>query len=593
MLTVSEPLVAPPERSVRVPRSNACARLMPLWTSLALLLSLLLWGNVLRHADMSRVGDLGLISALGPSYILAIVVCAIAMACAASYELRYIRPVALTSLLFELHGTSVLVEPLPRFATGYLHVGITADILRTGVANGYIDARLDWPGGFGLFALLVRAAGVNSALAFLAWAPVAFEAINLLMIYALTGVVSRDPRVRWLTLAFFCCGVWIGQDYLSPQAVAFVLSCGLMLVVLTRFSTRRRSGWLAERGPDLVDFGEPDRRMRVAAIAAIVAIVTAIVATHQLTPLVLIVATGSLVLTRRITLTRLPVIISVIFVTWISIAAEPFWRGHLAFLFGGVGNVGGNLGSTTAARSDGGSEHHLVLTMRFGLTLLLVCLAIVGVVARWREGDRQLRWPLLAFSPFAILATQSYGGEALLRATLFALPWLAALAGMAFFPSQLRTTSARACVLSAVALCAVTVIFPIARYGNELFEMVPPQEWAGIQWMYSHVPRGSLVLAPSGNLPWRDISMTDYDYANPEGTIITSSSQVLDLLRSTTAGGYFVTSQSQAQWGRLLEGEPADWLDTLDSAVMADRHVEVIFSNPEISIYHYVPGGAP
>ena len=73
-----------------------------------------------------------------------------------------------------------------------------------------------------------------------------------------------------------------------------------------------------------------------------------------------------------------------------------------------------------------GSPGHLAIQgLRIALTVGLWLLAAIGVAQSWRAGRRDLRPYVLALVPFLMLPILNYGGEMLLRVTLFSLPFVA------------------------------------------------------------------------------------------------------------------------------------------------------------------------
>src|SRR4030095_14512228 len=82
--------------------------------------------------------------------------------------------VHLIGLVMLLYGAPGFLEQEPRFATAWLHVGDTGQLLDRGVSAPEIDARFNWPGFFAVAAAVTGAGGLKSALALIRWAPVFF-----------------------------------------------------------------------------------------------------------------------------------------------------------------------------------------------------------------------------------------------------------------------------------------------------------------------------------------------------------------------------------------------------------------------------------
>ncbi len=78
------------------------------------------------------------------------------------------------------------------------------------------------------------------------------------------------------------------------------------------------------------------------------------------------------------------------------------------------------------------------------LTLILWALAAVGALRDWRRGRLDIRVVLLVASPLMLFPAQAYGGEMLIRVSLFALPFVALQACSVLLPDDGTRPSSRA-----------------------------------------------------------------------------------------------------------------------------------------------------
>ena len=102
-----------------------------------------------------------------------------------------------------VYGVTNLVEDEPRFGSVYRHVGIIDHLVRYQEIERTIDAYFDWPGFFGLGALLVDAGDLASALPFAEWATVVVNLMYLgplLLIFRGLGGGAADRLARRLAL---------------------------------------------------------------------------------------------------------------------------------------------------------------------------------------------------------------------------------------------------------------------------------------------------------------------------------------------------------------------------------------------------------
>ena len=153
-----------------------------------------------------------------------------------------------------LHGATSLIDEEPAFNVVWRHAGVTDYVMTTGRVNPDIDAYFNWPGFFILAALVTRTAGLDSALGLSGWAPVAFELLYLPALVVISRAFTADRRLAWVAVWLFYVTNWVGQDYLSPQAMGYLLYLAMVAVILTALSRRAApdlAGW-RERGTRLL-----------------------------------------------------------------------------------------------------------------------------------------------------------------------------------------------------------------------------------------------------------------------------------------------------------------------------------------------------
>lgn len=521
-------------------------------------------------------------------------------------------------LVVLLHGVATLAEPVPRFATGWLHIGFTEYIARTGSTLPLLDARFSWPGFFGAAALLVRLGGLDTLTGLLTWSPLVLQLLYLGPLYLICRRMLREDRVRWMAVWLFYAANWVGQDYFSPQGLAFFFYLVTLAVLLTYFGPgkavpvaarldsgpaskvprRRPIAWLRGLGASAAPERPPLTTSDLQAgglVLVVLVVFAAVVVGHQLTPFAILSAVTALVLTRRCTLRGLPLLMGALLVAWISYGTVAFWSGHLDGILGDAFRLGSTVDANVSSRVGGGSTIHVYVSYgRIGLTLLVWVLAALGL-ARWFRRERSfLTVALLALAPFPILVLQSYGGEALLRIYVFALPFVAMLAAAAFGrsgqPARLRTGPA-------VVVClALMPLFMLARYGNERFEQVRPGELAAVSHLYDTAAAGSTWLAANGNLPWRYRLLDAHEYRSLDQPPVAPTPVSLEAaMRQDPQGSYLILTTGQFNYAEDAYGFPTGWGRTLVDQLLASPEFRRTYANADASIFSLAaqPTGRP
>lgn len=618
------------------------------------------WVVAITSIDMRAVGPLGFVTAAGTAYWVAWALLVLAM-CSNLFSgrpWRALLPVHTLAVILILHATVPIAEAVPRFSTGWLHVGFTDHLMQTGETLPYLDARFSWPGFFSAAAALTTAAGLDSPLVLLRWAPVFLNVAYALLVYAIATQASDDQRLRWVAVWIFLVGNWVGQDYFSPQGTAVVLFLAVILIVLAAFRGRpapmsllsrtlpselRTPVWAEGlfRRQWTVVFGDQEHEsgtqlrptVRTTLILLLVLLYGVLVVTHQLTPVALATCTGALVVAGRCRLSVLPVLMGAMFFGWLSFGAEVYWAGHLSDIFGDIGAIGSSVTENIGTRIGGSDARLTVLAVRLGFTGAICALAVVGFLRRsTRPRDRS--FVLLAGAPFIVLAGNAYGGEALMRAFFYALPFIALYAAAALIspPATEPVTepdhpvnrklparpwpAAVAPVLVAIVLLAAVAPFIVARYGNESFEMVTSEEKALFDAFYALAPTDADLVALSTEIParYREVeshSLVSLDQSEEflaarvdhlEGAARADalSAVFADAVMAHLEGApdsLVVVSRGQDAFGQLTWSLPPGWTATFVDDLVATGRLAVVYENRDGWVLHstgrFTPPTAP
>ncbi|MEV5643549.1 glycosyltransferase [Streptomyces flaveolus] len=485
----------------------------------ALLVALALWVFAMRHTDVSRLDDYGLVTALHPAFWASLVVLTTGFWFTVrdprrgnSWSFAYVL-----GLLVMERATQAVLYPTPLYAWAWKHDAVIGHLLTSGGLQG-ADQLGDmavydqWPGFFAAQAALVRLLGVDNAAMYMAWWPLVSSLMLLLPLLLIYRTFTQDRRLIWTAVWLFFVANWVGQDYFSPQSVAFALHLGVLAVVLRRYA---RSG------------GRPGRQGQAVWTVLITVLVTAVVVSHQLTPGMLVVSLVALACTRRYR-DWAPVITAVvIFLAWCLTAALPFLSAAMPDMIRSIGDIGANVETGYGATPTGTGAVATSWAARL-LSGSVLLLALAGVLRQRVLRRRALPLLLLAAAPLPMFAASSYGSEMIFRVLMFMLPGAAFFAAAALLP-KVRTLAAETADASAgepgtgraaatrrpiarpalrpavwaplLALLAGTLAFVPSYSGKDRVNYFPPREVALVQRLFDQAPDGSLVVAANRNYP--------------------------------------------------------------------------------------------
>ena len=501
---------------------------------LAVTAALAVWGVSLGAADPNRMTDVGLVSVLPPTFYAALAILGLSF-CVALWRESTPAPVLflhIAALIVMVHATPTATEGTLRYYWAWKHVGLVDYIQRHGSVDPnipYLTAYHNWPGFFALAALLTEAAGLPNALPLAIWGPVVFNLLFLTALVPVFQALSRDRRLVWLSAWFFFLANWVGQDYFSPQALAYFLYLVVLGLCLTWFRSaapaQLRVRWWVPTAPAVWIYNWLVRRtaggegpVRTAApaqmvglLGLVILLLVGIVSSHQLTPFMVLLGLAALVALRRCTAAGLPLLLGVLTAAWIVFMASGFLSANLYWVIESIGQLGQNARSTLIDLERVSPGQRLVAVVDRVLTAGMCALAGLGLLRRVRHGRWDLTVGLLAAAPAPMLVANAYGGEMLFRVYFFALPMLALLAAAVVFPTPSAGHGWLAfggtVLLSGLLMAGLM----LAYYGKEQMYYYAPDEVAAAEYLYDVAPPGSLFVGLT-YFPWAFRDYEQYTY---------------------------------------------------------------------------------
>ena len=541
------------------------------------ILALLGWTAGLAGADPRDLSDYGLVSIVGPVGFAALGLLL------AGFAVAIVRPrlreglvaAHVATLAVILFGTPVVLYDAVRYSWAWKHIGIVDFIDRTGGVDPNIDVLPvyhNWPGFFAGSHLLQEWVGADNAIAIARWAPLVLALATAAAVFTLAASLTTDRRIIWLTTWVFLLGNWVGQEYFSPQAYAYLLYLASITLVL-RMAKARRPG--------------------AAGIAAVVLMAMAIATSHQITPAMLTIALVALVVTRQARIATIAVVAAVATVLWALWGAAAYVGPNLADAIDGFGaplaNAEGNL-TDAGPLSDGQALVSLAGRL---LVVAIALLAAVGLIRRWWRGQRDLAPIVLLVSPAVVLAANNFGGEILFRVFLFSLPFAAFFAAHALVDLPLLRGRLGALVPFVVSL-ALLAGFLLAHFGKDGHYVFTPEEVAAATWLADNAPEGSLLVEGSRNYPTQFHNYEYFRYVPIDREPLATRREIArrpvrTLERWMTderdTAAYVLLTRSQQREETAMGFRPAGFLAGLEEDLRASDRFAVAFENRDAVIF--------
>ncbi len=609
-------------RPAGVPHSTPSGPASVAVTHLVALVPLLLaippWIAALSVTDPSAMTDIGLLSVLPPGFYVALGLIA-AGACLAfgRDNLSGFVPAAYVAAWIAIvHATPSILYGSLRYSWAWKHVGIVEYIQRTGRIDPEISllpVYHNWPGFFGAAALLTEAAGLPNALVIATWAPPAFEICFAAGVFLIARASTHDRRLAWLAVWFFVLANWIGQDYFSPQALAYAIWLVIIGICLWIFPEKRlfvtpvvrlaqpwrpvartltvidrlTNGHVTQNGlPSLTS----TQRRGLFAFAILLLAVIAV--THQLTPVMAVLTLSALALVRRRSAWSLPLLAGFFAAAWVATGAAPYASIALPEIIRNLGQPDANINANLIDPSQFSSGARLVSSTARGVTALVSGLALLGWL-RWLQHRRiDLSLTLLAVAPAGVLVLNDYGGETLFRVYFFALPPLAVFIAAIVYPSIAAGRTIWQSILSFAISTVIVVGSLTAYYGHEQSNYFPPGEIAAASFLISHAESGSLIVEGSSNYPSRHDRYEQFDYlslvawSRGDATAGRNAYSLADIEAQMASddhpAAYLILTRSQVA-GLSLPGAAS--IADLRHQIEISGDFTVIFENVDATIY--------
>lgn len=341
----------------------------------------------------------GLIPAASPLFPVSIALVTIAFCLAIARGAIRVAGISLIASVLMIRLPTAVSTDAPLYSWTYKHFGPIDYIQRFSSVDVGADIYHNWPGAFSLIAWVNTITG-SETIVIAQWFAVGSQLAFTAAVYYLARTYGYSTATA-LIAAFGAHIVnWVGQDYLSPQAIGFALGIVVIALVLASRQTRATS-WIA------------------------VLLFAAIVVTHQLTPYWLLAAILLLTVLGRVRPKYIVGVFAAIAIGYLLLHLD------VVSQFGRLINLDllDNI-LTPSVRNEalGHPSAGQVVNSWVARGITGVVWVSAGAVVAVQLLRRRREWrsilvpAVVAFSPALILLGQGYGGEAMFRVFLYSIP---------------------------------------------------------------------------------------------------------------------------------------------------------------------------
>ncbi|MEU8818322.1 hypothetical protein [Actinoplanes sp. NPDC048796] len=563
-----------------------------------------LWILALVALQPDQVGLYGFTAALGVPFVIGAVLLLLGFAVELFGRARpYVMAAHLVIIPVIMQATVPLLDGTTEYAWTYKHIGVV-DLIRD---NGHLisgsDIYQQWPGFFAVVAMISHVSGVD-AISFSAWSSLFFALVTSVITAALLRQFTRDRRIIAVGVFLFQATMWVDIGYFSPQAFVFPLMLAFFLIVVRwlivvptfdgeptgRVDRLRR--WLVRGMPDAM---ATDKRTRLWAGLGAAGLYGAIVVSHQLTPVVMmipviILTVLGIVRPRLFTIGLIAIAVVFIGPRLVSVASE-----YTLFSLDFLSNAGGN------AQNWGTPEQEFSALVSRVLAIGLWAAALLAVFLTRKKVGRVLIPVVLGFAPMATLAGGNYGGEAIYRVFAFSLPFVGLLVGLLWAGKGRRGVPAM--ILSGLLMAALLLAGLQGLQGQLYVHQVRATDIVAADYFYEHAEpdSGLILLAPNfptklegnyGSFNKGHVSVDISLVGDPLFTNSISGERLPDIEQYIRAmnykTNYLVVSDAMDDYTDYFGTEPDNAAQSLETALRASSDWKVFYQGPGVTIFQLV-----
>jgi len=390
--------------------------------------------------------------------------------------------VQLLVIVIAIYLTPFLLEGTPRYGATFWNYGSVDYLFRIGHTNPAEVWYHSWPGFSFQLASLLNITGISNPEPVMALYPFVVEVIYVLIILALFSVDNNSPGpVAWMAALIFVLGNWTYSNYFSPQSSAYILSLCFILVLV--WLNRKQAGNLPEK-------------------ILLIVLFSSIVLTHLLTSLIVLITLAVLIIFyfiryRKFRWIDMLLLTATLFMGWTIYGASNQLKMNLPLVIQEILRLDLLLEQFMGRIVETSVQHQTINTIRVAYTGVIALVGILGFVLNIKHRGWQITERILFGLAVAVILISPllfYGGEMIVRAYIFLLPFLIFYIAY-LINNYVKRPLAAVCVV--VTLIAAIPCSLITLYGSEILDYIHPGELRAADFYYEKASSGlSLTFDP-------------------------------------------------------------------------------------------------
>lgn len=474
-------------------------------TYLLTTMSAITWALSMIMSDLN-IGDFGLIQSISPLFFVSLGLLLTSFILALNIKSRELLSTIILLLIMFLFLTPAIIEDTPRFRSSYKVYGFTDYIVQHGYINPSDIWYHNWPGAFISMSILLNMTDSSNNLLFWLYFPFIIQILYFFPIYTILNTLfQNDEKKKWIGIWVFYILNYTNQDYVSPQAMAYLFFLIILSFVAKMIVNR-----------DLVDttYNVPYKFIGIILFSSLVI-------THMITSMliILIFILTTIFMSNSIykkICYQFTFLYAIILTVWIIYGAYRYLDWHLVEFFSKAFDIDLLFSQNIENRVAGSSAHLVISRLMIYSAIISGIMAIIGIVLSYYKKDKiysvNKMMIIVAGATLLLAPISSYGGEMIMRLFLFSLPL------MAFFIPQV--CNKKFSIMLILFLVIMTPVHILTHYGNERYDYLSVGELIFYNFFYDktntqYYITGTIIGDPVAAYKYPD-RYKYFDYKNLE-----------------------------------------------------------------------------
>jgi hypothetical protein len=469
--------------------------------------------------------------------------------------------IQLIAFLAGLWLVPFIIEQVPS-RTSYFCAGFVEYIVRQGTLNPEVAFYHNWPGFSILNAILVNVLGLTDFTKLMGLTPFFSNCLYFLALCLLRRFMCKqDLATAWWPMVWmFFIANYLGQDYFSPQGMAyflFLIFVGLLLI---------------SQETDNYASGSTGRILQLLFFCSITI-------THALTSIIAVVAFFILGFRREKWLSSLFITVIVILISWTFYGAFAYFSGHISGMLNELFNLEMSIHQNVVRVGSTGDDQVDKISEIY--TLILLILPTLGWLTT-KKGLPKNVFTRLGIAPLFLPIFLSYNGEMIVRVLLFLL------LPIAFFSTSFFRNKKALVSYGLIIFLVISIpLHILIRYGNEEYNYVSLGELDAANFLFGKAAHEfEIVTENDPILKQRDIERF--------AIVLTSTSTLKDgkiigpWSKDKNDPQYVVLSRGTwVAYKRFMTDIGNSKLRKIQGVLQKSTNYELIYANKDSSIYNF------